>query len=112
MAFNPAPSNWLGAGYVLTSNSVGFNTNDSATNKTLPQLTTAEANATSGNIREVIFAMVEAFYQAYITKDTVDRPTKLTISRNGNTTSTGNINYVYNFQIEVSPTAVNVANEA
>lgn len=111
MAFNPAPSNWLGAGYVLTSNSIGFNTNDSATNKTLTQLTTAEANASSGNIREVIFAMVEAFYQAYVSKDVADRPTKLSISRNGTTTVSGNINYTYNFQIEVSPTAVNVANE-
>lgn len=111
MAFNKAPSNWLGAGYTLNTNVVGFNTNDAATNKTLTQLTNTEANASTGDIREVMFAMLEAFYQAYIAKDNADRPSKLSISRNGTTTSTGNINYTYNVQVEVSPTAVNVTPE-
>lgn len=111
MPFNPSPSNWLGAGYTLTSNVVGFNTNDAATNKTLTQLTTTEANASSGDIREVMFAMLEAFYQAYIAKDNADRPSKLSISRNGTTTAAGNINYTYNVQIEVRPTGVNVTPE-
>lgn len=111
MPFNKAPSNWLGAGYTLSTNVAGFNTNDAATNKVLLQLTNSEANASTGDIREIIFATIEAFYQAWLSKDSADRPAKLSITRNGTTTAAGNINYTYNFQIEVKPTAVNVADE-
>lgn len=111
MPFNPIPSNWLGAGYTLTTNVAGFNTNDATSNKLLTKLTTAEANASSGDIREIIFSMIESFYQAWISKAEADRPTKLNITRNGNALPNGNINYTYTFQLEVATTSLNVASE-
>jgi hypothetical protein len=113
MAFDKNPATWLGAGYTTGTNTIIFNTSNAATNQTLPQLTNAEAavGANAGDIREIMFAMVDKFYNAYNAAAVADRPNKLSILRTGSTTATGNIVYNYNFQIEVAPSAVNVAGE-
>jgi hypothetical protein len=111
MAFDKNPVTWLGAGYTNGTNTAIFNTSNHAT-PALPQLTTTEATAgAAGDIREVMFAMVDKFYTAYNAAAAADRPNKLSILRTGSTTPTGNIVYNYNFQIEVTPSAVNVAGE-
>jgi hypothetical protein len=112
MAFDKNPVTWLGAGYTTGTNTIIFNTSNAATNQTLPQLTNTEATAgAAGDIREIMFAMVDKFYNAYNAAAVADRPNKLSILRTGSTTATGNIVYNYNFQIEVAPSAVNVAGE-
>lgn len=81
MAFNPAPSAWLGAGYTLASHVAGFTTATDSGAKALPQLTDAEADPTTGDIRKVSFAMLEALYQAWLAQSAADRPVRMQISK-------------------------------
>lgn len=47
----------------------------------LPELTADEANATTGDIREIIYSIVEKAYQAQQALDAADRSARLTIRR-------------------------------
>lgn len=47
----------------------------------LPELTDAEANASTGDIRKIYFALAEAIYQSWNNTATANRPTKMTIAR-------------------------------
>lgn len=67
MAFNKAPSFWLGSGYSLDgspTDAIKFNLSNNSP-ATLLELTAAEANPTTGNIQEIMFAFCEKFYQVY-----------------------------------------------
>ena len=83
MAFNKTPTTWLGAGYSASSvnNTITLTTGDATTNITLPELTNAEANASTGDIKKIILAVVEKFYDKYNTTVLADRPAKMMISR-------------------------------
>jgi hypothetical protein len=72
MAFNPAPSNWI-PGYTVSSGNIVIPI------ASLPALTTAKANATTGDIRDVVYAMNDQIFLKF--RDTVvaDRPTKMLI---------------------------------
>jgi len=102
MAFNPAPSSWLGAGYTYASNAITMTTAAGA-NAVLTELTAAEANATTGDVREVFFAMCEAFWQSWDAKVSADRPVRMSISKQSTIDSSGNLihNYGFNFTNEV-----------
>ncbi len=103
MAFDPKPSTWLGAGYTVASHIVGLQTNDASSNKTLPQLTDALANATTGDIRAVAFAIAEALYQAWLSQ-AGSQPAKMTITRSAATGQNGTIIYTYTLKFVLSPT--------
>lgn len=47
----------------------------------LPGLTAAEANPTTGDIREIVRTFLEAIYQSIATTPTADRPTKMLIEK-------------------------------
>lgn len=102
MAFDPKPSTWLGAGYSLGTHTIILQTADASTNKTLPQLTDAQANATTGNIRNVAFALLEALYQAWVAQ-AGSQPTKMTVSRNSITQSDGSLSYSYSVNFNITP---------
>lgn len=105
MAFDPAPSTWLGAGYTLSTHVVGLTTNDAVTNQILLQLTDALADPTTGDIRDVMMATCEAFFQAYAAIAAPDLPTRMIVAR---TTSSGpsstsiRLQYTLSFDIETS----------
>lgn len=74
MAFDPKPSTWLASW------------SEDATNITLPiaslaELTAAEADGTTGDIRKVAFAILEALHAKWASLDAADRPTKMTITK-------------------------------
>lgn len=102
MAFTKAPSTWFGAGYSLASSNIKLTTVTAGSNIALPQLTDTDANATTGDIRVVAFAIVEALYQAWVAQ-AGNQPTKMGISRSASNKTTGKITYKYDFQFEVSP---------
>jgi hypothetical protein len=79
MAFDPKPSTWLGAGFSVDTDNhcIKLNTNDAATNKLLTELTDAEAHATSGDIRKVIFALLEMLSTIWLAIDEANRPTRV-----------------------------------
>ncbi len=104
MAFDPAPSTWLGAGYTSDAGpgTISFNTNDAAANKLLTQLTDALADPTTGDIRDVMMAVCEAFYIAASAIATPDQPVRMTIRRtctSGPSTSQV-LTYSMTFQID------------
>lgn len=84
MAISVVPSTWLGAGYVAASGShtVSFTTNDHSGAKTLVQLTDVEANATTGDVRNVFFALCYMMYHAWVTQLAANnRPLQINFGR-------------------------------
>jgi hypothetical protein len=94
----------------------GYSSND--TNLTIPiaaipELSTAEANTTTGDNREIVHALCEKFYQWY-NGLAADKPTKLTISRTSLTndvTGEVSITYTVNCKCAVAAGALNVESE-
>jgi len=107
------PGEWFGAGYAAAANAISFNTNDAAANKTLTELTDAEAKADdTGDSRKVIYALAEAFYAKYNRLATADRPTQMQIYRSTSSNDiTGETTRTYTLVFKVTPTAVDVTDE-
>ena len=113
MAFDPAPSTWLGAGYDgdAGAHTIILNTNDAASDKLLAQLTDALADPTTGDIREVILAVVEAFFQAWGNVAEADRPDRMLISRLTTSGPSKTIRFSYTFSFQVDPSEFTVTAE-
>ena len=116
MAFSATPSGWLGAGYTLsgsgTTAAVNFGISGN-TNATLPEITTAEANATTGDIRKIYYGIVEQLYQAYLAKATADRPNRMAVSKSSNVdATTGLITTNYTIQFVLAATGLDVTTES
>ena len=105
MAFDPKPSTWI-------SNWTSDGTEISIPIATFPQLTSAEANATTGDIRKVLFAICERIMSAWNTSQSVDRPAKWTMNSAASVnTSTGQITRTYTFTFVTAATSEEVVNE-
>jgi len=116
MAFNATPSGWLGSGYTLsgsgTTAAINFGISGN-TNETLPQITTAEANASTGDIRKIYYGIVEQLYQAYIGKATADRPNRMVLTRSSSVdATTGLITSTYSIQFVLAATGLDVTSES
>lgn len=106
------PGEWFGAGYAAGTNSITFNTNDAASNKTLTELTDAEAAASTGDVRKVIFAICEQLFYKYNSIAVADRPTKLSITKSASLNSaTKEIANTYTIRITTSVVTQEVADE-
>lgn len=83
MSYDKKPSTWLGAGYAADAgaHTIGMNTNGAATNKTLPRLEDAEADPTTGDIVQLLDALLEALYQKYNGLAQADKPAHFSIYR-------------------------------
>lgn len=112
MAFNKAPSFWLGSGYSLDgspTDAIKFNLSNNSP-ATLLELTAAEANPTTGNIQEIMFAFCEKFYQIYESMRVsgspagTDAPVSLDVSVSTGTSSSRPevITRTYSFSFDVS----------
>lgn len=74
MAFNPAPTQlFAGMSEDGTTLSVPI--------ASIPELTAAEADATTGDLRKLIYALGEQMFQYYNDLAAADRPTKVSISK-------------------------------
>ena len=116
MAFSATPSGWLGEGYTLsgsgTTAAVNFGISGN-TNETLPEITTAEANATTGDIRKIYYGIVEQLYQSYLSKATADRPNRMSLSKSSNVdATTGLITTNYTIQFVLAATGLDVTTES
>ena len=81
MAFDPKPSTWLGAGYSLPCRRLCLPWSGKDGDKALPEVTDADAHATTGDIRKVLFGLMEAIFQAWNGVAVADRPTMMTIQK-------------------------------
>jgi len=118
MAFNKAPNAWIAGFDVKTSSGTGDITG--LTNSTeyvviplasLPELTAVEAHNTTGDIRKILFALLEKMRTAWDLVAIADRPTKLTQSSSSSVS--GNlITRTYNYSAIVEPSALDVVAES
>jgi len=113
MAFDPLPTA-LFPGLSNGTNTVIFSTADAAGDKSLPELSDAEANAVTGDSRKIIYALCEQAYQWYLALAAADRPGRVNIFRASQVDeTTGLITKFYTFQITTESTGgLDVADEA
>ena len=117
MAFtDKSPAAWLGAGYNSSTGKIELNTFDAPTNKLLIELTDAEADETTGDIRKLMFGVIEGLYTKIKPKldslDAANRPSQFTFFRSNSVADDGGVTRVYNFTFRLAPpSAVEVADE-
>ncbi len=85
MAFSAVPTTWIPSWSE-------DGTNITVPIASFPELTAAEADAATGDIRKIVFAIIEKLYQAYNATATADRPTKWTMSKSTSVNTTTNVN--------------------
>ena len=105
MAFNPAPNTWL-------ANWSEDGTNITVPIATFPELTAAEADGETGDIREVVFSIADALFAKWADTDTADRPTQMTISKGVSTNvNTGIVTQTFSFRFNTEVSAQGVVAE-
>jgi len=93
------------------------NWSEDATNITIPiasipEITAAEADGTTGDMRKCIYALLAKFYAFWLTIPVADRPAMMTIYRSTSTNDvTGEITQTFQFQFKVTHTGTEVADE-
>ena len=118
MAFNSTPSGWLGAGYTVsgsgTTAAINFGiSGNTAVGEALPEITSTEANATTGDIRKIYYGMIEKMYQSFLGKAVADRPNRMSISKGASVdATTGLITTNYSIQFVLAPTGLDVTSES
>jgi len=118
MAFSATPSGWLGAGYTVsgsgTTAAINFGiSGNTAVGEALPEITSSEANATTGDIRKIYYGLAEKMYQSYNLKATGDLPNRMTFNKSSSVnSSTGLITTTYSFQFVLAATGLDVTAES
>ena len=107
MAQNLAPSHWL-SGYELTDT----NTKISIPLASLPGLDSTKANASTGDIRKVLRAIMAAIHAAWLAEASADRPKQMTLGRSTSVNeSTGETTRTDQAQFKVATTGEEVVDE-
>ena len=112
MAFDKKPSTWLGAGYAASAenHTITLNTADAASDKTVPELADAEADPATGDVRKLIFALMESLNVAWEAQDPVDRPARMMMYKSSVVTG-ATITHTYTVTTVNEITAQDVADE-
>lgn len=106
---NPTPAGFFGGGYAYASNAITLNTSAHAA-PLLAELDAAEANATTGDYRRIVYAMMEMLNDKF--KAATPVPTKLSITRSTyEDTSTNELVRTYTVQIRTVVTGTEIAEE-
>lgn len=111
-----SPAAWLGAGYNSSSGKIELNTNDAVTNKLLTELTDAEADEAAGDIRKLLFGIIDGLYTQFNSKNSVlataDRPQRVAFTRSTSVNdATGVMTRSYSVSFQLEAASVEVANE-
>lgn len=78
----------------------------------VPELTDAEANASTGDVRKVFYALCEMMWQAYNNTASADRPAKMRIFRSTSSNdAAGSETRSYTISFDVASTGTEVASE-
>ena len=79
----------------------------------IPEITAAEADAATGDMRKCIYALLAKFYAFWLTIPVADRPANMTIYRSTSTNDvTGEITQTFQFQFKITNTGTEVADES
>lgn len=117
MAFtDKSPAAWLGAGYNHVTGKIELNTNNAATNKLLPELTDAEADETTGDIRKLLFGIFDGLFVRFRTKNdslaAEDRPQRMVFTRSTVVNeATGVITRSYTVSFQLGASSIEVIDE-
>ncbi len=101
--FVAAPTNWI-AGYSFDG------TNMSIPIAALNYLTAGQCSASTGDIRQIVFAMQETVYQKWISIPTTNRSGRINVSRTSSV-YTNRISYTYSYQADTVPSTLYVMPE-
>jgi hypothetical protein len=110
MAFDPLPQSWFtgltdGATVCLATDLV-------VPIATFPELTAAEIDSVTGDIRKMLYAICEKCWLVWAALLTADKPNKMTISKSSSANAaTGLTTHTYIFTFVNSVTAQDVAPE-
>jgi len=106
MAIDVKPSTWI-ASWSENGTDVTFPI------ASVPLLSAEEADATTGDMRKVIFALASKFYSTYIGTASADRPSKMSITKSASTnTETGIVTNVFTFRFYTEVTGEEVVAES
>lgn len=101
-------------GTVVDITDTGSGTHTMNRSPAVPELTDAEANASTGDIRKILFALCDKFAQDWINTATADRPSNMTISKSISpnvTTGQETTQYVFRFTTAVAAGSREVVDE-
>src|SRR4029077_3342009 len=104
MSANVTPSVWFGGGYGSNNvnHQIGFNTRNNGV-PTLAQLSDAQADITTGDVRQILFAIAELAYQSWLTQLAGgNRPVEMSLQRSVSTDSSGNFTLQYQQQFTLA----------
>ncbi len=105
MAFSQVPTDWL-------ANWSEDGTDITVPIATFPELTAAEADAATGDIRKIVFAIFDELYDQYAGTAEADRPTRWTMDRQTTVDdSTGNLIRTFIARFETSMSSEEVVAE-
>ena len=105
MAFNPLPQPWFAG---LTDDATTL----SIPIASIPELTAAEIDATTGDIRKFLYALSEQAWTVWNTLATADKPGKMTIYKSTSTNAaTAITTHTYTLTFRNSVSAQDVADE-
>jgi len=104
MAFDPAPT-------TLLPNWSEDTTNITLPLASLPELTAAEADAVTGDIRKVLWALCTEVYDNFAALAAADKPAKMSITKTQALTTAGNIEHAFTFRFTLATTGLEVAAE-
>ena len=107
MAFNSAPTNLLGAGYVADTTKIDLLLAN------FPEVTAAEADEATGDSRKVLFGLLTAIHNRYAALAAADKPAKLRISKSSSALGSGNgFTQTFTISFDLSAGAVEVVAES
>lgn len=75
---NDSPSEVFGSGYSSDGSSITFTIGSGGA---LPNLSSAEANTSSGDYRHVVYELINFFFDEFNAVPAADRPTQMSITR-------------------------------
>lgn len=106
MAFVALPQTWF-------ENMVDSNTDVNIPLATFPELTAAEIDASTGDIRKMLYAIIEKCWTRWNALATADRSTKMVLTKSSSSDpTTGVITHVYTFTFKNTISGQEVASES
>lgn len=106
MAFAATPNAWL-------ENWSEDGTEITVPIATFPELTAGEADATTGDIRKIVYALMEKLYNEFNERAAADRPVKMTINKSSSyNQATGRLTVSYGVNLELALSGAEVAAES
>jgi hypothetical protein len=102
MPWSSTPSLMLGTAYAASSTNVTLAIAD------FSELTSGEANATTGDSRKILFALLEGVYNRYRALADTDESNKMKVNRSRNLNADDTITSTYTFTFTLSATGLDV----